>query len=120
METNNSVPSNIYRCTKYCNNCPFKDNGKKIHLHPDRLQNIIDELLADDNNSFNCHKTVYNLDNDMEPTEPQKLKMCYGAFITKVKHNSLNLQMRLALLYGLDPELDKLLKQQEILWELKH
>lgn len=39
--------------------------------------------------------------------------MCYGAFITKVKHNSINLQMRLALLYGLDPELDKLLKQKK-------
>lgn len=99
------VPTNIYRCLTYCPNCPFKDNGKKINLHKNRVAEIKKLLLASDHNSFNCHKTVYDLDNTMQPTEEQKLKMCYGAYKFLKEQGVYNMAMRLALIYGIDKEL---------------
>jgi len=41
--------------------------AKAIKLADGRLDEIIEELLKD--GSFNCHKTVYNLDENMNETE---------------------------------------------------
>ena len=68
----------IYRCTTYCSSCPFVDNGKIMHLADGRVDDIKEGL--DEGGSFNCHKTVYNLDENMEETAEQPLKMCYGAY----------------------------------------
>ncbi len=92
----------IYRCTNYCKNCPFKDNGKAIHLEEGRVDQIKATLLKSDNESFNCHKTAYNLDEDMNPTLPQKLKMCYGAYLYLKEQNKPNLQMKLATHLGME------------------
>lgn len=95
----------IYRCLKYCGNCPFKDNGKAISLAEGRVDSIKEDLLNSNMNSFNCHKTVYNLDEQMQPTEEQELKMCYGAFRFLLENNSFNQQMQIALRLGIDEEL---------------
>ena len=96
------VKTNIYRCIEYCPNCPFLDNGKKINLNDSRVDEIKEMLLNERDSSFNCHKTVYNLDNKMEKSEPQALKMCYGAYKYLLKHNKPNQQMRLAERLGID------------------
>lgn len=106
------VKSNIYRCTEFCPNCPFKDNGKKINLHKDRVKELKKMLLTEEDSSFNCHKTVYNLDNEMQKTEVQDLKMCYGAFLVKANKKVLNKQMRLALSWNLDNELLNILNKK--------
>ena len=97
------VETNVYRCTEFCPNCPFKDMGKKINLDANRIPELEKYLLEVRESSFNCHKTVYNLDNDMNPTEHQALKMCYGAWLLKRKHHIYNIQMRLAISWGIDP-----------------
>lgn len=97
------VKSNVYRCTEFCSNCPFIDNGKKIGLRVKRIPELEQYLLTERESSFNCHKTVYALDNEMNPTEHQDLKMCYGAWLLKRKHHVYNIQMRLAISMGIDP-----------------
>ena len=94
--------TNIYRCTEKCKNCPFKDNGKAIHLEEGRVDSIRKMLLEEHDSSFSCHKTVYNLDSDMEDTEEQTVKMCAGAFEYLQEHGKANAQMRLAYQLGID------------------
>lgn len=106
MAISGRVKTNIYRCTEYCAKCPFKDNGKAIGLKDGRMDEIKAMLLEDDSNSFNCHQTVYNLSNQMSIVDPQELKMCYGAFRFLLEHGRLNIQMRLAMVWGLDEELE--------------
>ena len=84
----------IYRKTSHCANCPFLDNGKKIHLVDGRVADIKDGLL--EGGSFNCHKTVYNLDEKMMPTEEQSLKMCYGAYLFLKENGVQNQVMQVA------------------------
>ena len=103
----------IYRCLKYCSNCPFKDNGKAINLQKGRVDSIKEELLGSPQNSFNCHKTVYNLDDQMQPTEEQKLKMCYGAFRFLLENGSSNQQMQIAYRMDLDEELKEYIENVE-------
>lgn len=98
--------ASIYRCVGYCKKCPFKDNGKAMSLKDGRVDEIKAMLLGNDSNSFNCHQTVYNINDRMESTEPQELKMCYGAFKFLLEHGKLNTQMRLAATWGLDEELE--------------
>lgn len=97
-----NVRTNIFRCTEYCNNCPFLDNGKKIHLNDGRVADIKKYLELDDRGSFTCHKTVYNLDDKMEETEHQDPKMCKGAYDHLKKINKPNFMMRLATHMGVD------------------
>lgn len=62
-------------------------------------------LLEDNASSFNCHKTVYNLDLNMNEVEgyKQPLKMCYGAYKFLLDLDRPNIQMRLhKVLYGDD------------------
>lgn len=42
-----------------CKNCSFNKTGA-IELAPGRLEGIIDHLLSDDKNHFQCHKTVHS------------------------------------------------------------
>jgi len=93
------VTSEIYRVTKPCNNCPFLDNGKAIMLADGRVDSIKEELLQ--GGSFNCHKTVYNLDDNMNETEEQELKMCAGAYQFLKKENKPNQQMQIAQRLGI-------------------
>lgn len=76
-----------------------------MRLHRDRVDEIKQMLLEDDRSSFNCHKTVYDLDSDMNGTEEQDLKMCAGAFEFLQQSGRSNLQMRFAYMLGIDKEL---------------
>lgn len=102
-----ALSSNVYRMTRHCSNCPWKDDGRSIGLREGRVDEIKKELLESDQNSFNCHKTVYNLDEEMSPTEKQKPKMCYGAFKFLQENNRSNIQMRLAYSMGIDEPLEE-------------
>lgn len=41
-----------------CSNCPFRNDGKAIELRDGRLRSIVEVLLADDRETFVCHKTL--------------------------------------------------------------
>jgi len=90
----------IYRCSDYCNNCPFKDNGAAMELRDGRVDDIKKMLLR--GGSFNCHKTVYNLDENMQETSPQDLKMCYGAYKYLKDNNKPNQVMQIAKRLGIE------------------
>ena len=98
------VKTNMYRVLEPCNNCPFVDDGKKIHLEKGRVDSIKEELLKHPDNSFTCHKTVYNLDVDMnEITDyKQERKMCAGAFLYLKSIKKPNTMMVLAQRIGLE------------------
>lgn len=96
------VETNVYRVLKMCPNCPFKDNGKAMHLNDGAVEEIKKDLLENDG-SFNCHKTVYNLDMEMNSCGcKQELKMCAGAYEFLKKEDKPNQQMRLAKVFGVE------------------
>jgi hypothetical protein len=41
-----------------CSNCPFRCDGAGIELEPGRVAGIVSDLLADDQRTFVCHKTL--------------------------------------------------------------
>lgn len=96
----NLVETNNYRVLKECSNCPFKDNGEAMHLEDGRVSEIKKYLLESDHNSFNCHKTVYNLDKNMKNTPVQKEKMCAGAYKYLKNAGKPNIAMKLAEAIG--------------------
>lgn len=98
------VETNIYRVLKPCSNCPFMDDGKKIHLQKGRVDSIKDELIKHPDNSFTCHKTFYNLDVDMnEVTDyKQSRKMCAGAYLYLKSIKKPNTMMVLAQRLGIE------------------
>lgn len=48
----------MYILKRPCDNCPFRKDGAGISLHPGRLAGIVEGLLADDQSTFVCHKTL--------------------------------------------------------------
>lgn len=96
------ISPSVYRCKKHCSNCPFLDDGKSIGLRKNRVDDIKSTLLSSGDESFNCHKTVYNLDENMDETDEKDLKMCYGAFRYLQENDRANVQMRLAYSMGID------------------
>ena len=88
------IRTNEYRCLEQCKNCPFKDNGKSIGLREGRVDSIKKDLLNNYTIGFSCHKTVHNLDIDMNPVEPeQENKFCFGAYEFLKKQERPNLLM---------------------------
>lgn len=65
-----------------------------MHLNEGRVDNIKEGL--DEGGSFNCHKTVYDLDENLEPSAPQSLKMCFGAYAYLKKEGKQNQVMQVA------------------------
>jgi len=41
-----------------CANCPFRSDGAGISLRPGRIEGIVSGLIADDQQTFVCHKTL--------------------------------------------------------------
>ncbi len=41
-----------------CSNCPFRKDGAGIALEPGRIEGIVEDLKADDHQTFVCHKTL--------------------------------------------------------------
>lgn len=103
---NTIVKTNSYRCIENCPNCPFLDEGKAIGLKSGRVDSIKKKLRENDNESFPCHKTVYDLDNNMNKSKPQRPKMCKGAYDYLKSIKQPNIMMRLALCMGVDEEED--------------
>jgi len=93
------MTSEIYRKTKMCSNCPFLKSENAIQLNDGRLDEIKKDLLG--GASFNCHKTVYNLDDKMRSTDEQKLKMCKGAYNFLKSKKRPNQQMQTAKRLGI-------------------
>lgn len=73
-----------------CANCPFRCDGAGIELNPGRLEGIVSGLLADDQQTFVCHKT---LDTSQRMT-------CAGAIGVMSKLGRLPVIARLGLVYG--------------------
>jgi len=94
------VKSNIYRVLEQCPNCPFNDNGKAIHLEEGGVDKIKEMLL--EGGSFNCHKTVYDLDTNMGLTESQSPKMCAGAYAFLKREGKPNQIMQVAERLGVE------------------
>jgi len=92
------VKTNEWRCVEFCPNCPFKDNGRAVGLVDGRVDDIKVMLLKGEN--FVCHKTAYNLDNEMKPTAHQDRKMCYGAYLYLLEKNKPNQLMQVAKRLG--------------------
>ena len=72
-----------------CANCPFRADGAAISLQPGRLDEIVQDLLRDDHETFVCHKT---LDKDR--------MTCMGAMVVMHKIGRLPVLARLGLVTG--------------------
>jgi hypothetical protein len=72
-----------------CSNCPFRNDGKGVELCPGRLENIVSGLVADDHQTFVCHKTL----------ETERMT-CAGAMGVLYKLGRLPLIVRLGLVTG--------------------
>ena len=74
------VKTNTYRVveSKGCSDCPFRDNGKAMQLRDGRVDEIKAMLLESDQNSFNCHKTVYILKAHGKPNLQMRLAYSLG------------------------------------------
>lgn len=87
-----------YDLTKPCDLCPFRNDEKRLHVHPDVLHGMA-------NGEFCCHKTgVSNEETgDIEPTE--KSQHCAGALIFLEKTHQSHQMMRICERLGLyDPK----------------
>lgn len=78
-----------------CANCPFRSDGAGVELRPGRLQSIIGGLLADDHQTFVCHKTLST-----------ERKTCAGAIGVLSKFGRLPIIARLGLMTGVITEED--------------
>lgn len=72
-----------------CTNCPFRCDGAGIPLEPGRLEGIVSDLLADDQQTFVCHKTL-----------DKERMTCAGAVGLMSKLGRLPVIARLGLIYG--------------------
>lgn len=86
--------SNMYRITKMCSNCPFRNDEHAIHLSEGRLDGIKKALLRREN--FVCHKTVYSDDKN------QKRLMCAGAYEFLISEEKPNQIMQIAERLGVE------------------
>lgn len=72
-----------------CANCPFRCDGAGVELSPRRLEGIVSDLLADDQQTFVCHKTL-----------DKERMTCAGAVGVMSKLGRLPVIARLGLAYG--------------------
>ena len=73
-----------------CANCPFRCDGAGISLRPGRVEGIVSDLLADDQQTFVCHKTL-----------DKERMTCAGAVAVMSKLGRLPVIARLGLSYGI-------------------
>ncbi|HDS1721574.1 hypothetical protein NPS53_08695 [Pseudomonas putida] len=98
-----------FRLKTPCSKCPFRKDSP-IELRPGRLEGIIEDLLANDGNTFTCHNTLSphrdsecDLDDDGEPREIDYRngeKMCAGAAAYLMKVHRPTVGMRYAMSSG--------------------
>lgn len=73
-----------------CSNCPFRRDGAGIELQPGRMKGIVLDLLADDHQTFVCHKTL----------DAQRMT-CVGALGVMTKIGRMPVIGRLGLALGI-------------------
>lgn len=78
-----------------CANCPFRCDSAGIDLMPGRLEGIVSGLLADDHQTFVCHKTL-----------DKERQTCAGAVALMSKFGRLPLIARLGLACGVISKAD--------------
>lgn len=78
-----------------CANCPFRCDGAGVELNPGRLEGIVAALLADDHQTFLCHKTL-----------DKERMTCAGAVALMSKLGRLPVIARLGLAYGVITKAD--------------
>lgn len=94
-----------YSLSRPCVTCPFLKCGG-TELVPGRLAGIVKTLLADDRESFICHKTLRpgmagtgdSMAKERPPSGSER--MCAGAMIVLEKLGAPSIGMRIAELYG--------------------
>ena len=67
---------------KTCANCPFRKDAGAIELNPGRREGIILALLTGEQQTFNCHATVYRKDGrnfQGDEYRPVDVSHCPGA-----------------------------------------
>lgn len=69
-----------------CADCPFRSDGAGIQLEPGRIEGIVSDLLANDRQTFVCHKTL-----------DKERKTCAGAVGLMSKLGRLPLIARLGI-----------------------
>ena len=82
--------------TKRCNTCIFTQNGKLMHLHEGRLDEMIADCEANDTNVI-CHKSK-----SLTGEFPWDV-WCYGSFEVIGPGQLMRIQERLGLLERVDP-----------------
>ena len=73
-----------------CSNCPFRKDEAAIELRPGRLDAIVSDLKANDQQTFVCHKTL----------EKERMT-CAGAVAVMSKMGRLPVIARLGLAVGI-------------------
>ena len=96
----------LFSMKKACSNCPFKVKGA-IGLMPGRLAGIAQSLLADDFQTFLCHKSVHSVrggvwdeDEDGGYKASGKEAHCFGAMVALFKAGRPSVGMRVAIMQG--------------------
>ncbi|XJV85012.1 hypothetical protein AB3469_39505 (plasmid) [Burkholderia anthina] len=98
-----------FKLRKPCENCPFLRQGA-IEIAPGRLDGIIEQLVTDDQSTFQCHKTVHgpkggNWDDEGKYHASGDESMCAGAMIYLEKLGRPTVGMRLGRVFGVyNPE----------------
>ncbi len=94
------------RLKKPCANCPFRKQGA-IDLRPGRLEGIIQGLLANDKEAFNCHKTLsardvdFGVEGGVDIAPSNHIEaMCAGAAAYLMKKGRPTVSMRFAFHFG--------------------
>lgn len=94
----------LFQMKRPCPDCPFLKSGG-IELHEGRLEQIKNDLLADDQRPFQCHKTTYSTggryDDDGDRYLPSgKEAYCAGAMAFLYANRRMKVPMRLGIIYG--------------------
>ncbi|MFK4705625.1 hypothetical protein ABIC83_002464 [Roseateles asaccharophilus] len=104
MSSTPSVPQ-LFGLKKMCGNCPFRADCQAIDLAPGRLRSICDDLLANDEQPFFCHKTVDGEHVEAEGGEHHyetggSERYCVGAMAFLHRERQPNVPMRLGYVFG--------------------
>ena len=78
-----------------CANCPFRSDGAGVELEPGRVEGIVSDLLADDQQTFVCHNTL-----------DKERMTCAGAVGLMSKLGRLPVIARIGLAYGVITKAD--------------
>ncbi|MGK2894974.1 hypothetical protein [Klebsiella michiganensis] len=94
----------LFQMKRPCPDCPFLKEGG-IELRDGRLRKIKQDLMADDKQPFQCHKTTYSTgggyDEDSGKYQPSgKEAYCAGAMAFLYANRRMNVPMRLGVILG--------------------